>query len=761
MDSTPPEARGRRIDPRHYQIAILATLLFYGAIWLNFEISIARAAAILGLVLGAQWVCTRLWRLPRFDARSALISGLSLCLLLRTNHGWVVFVAVALTIPPKFFLRVRGKHVFNPTNLGIAATILLTGEAWVSPGQWGNPAFFGFLILCLGGLVVNRAARSDVTYAFLFFYCGLIFARAAWLGDPIHVPLHQLQSGAFLIFTFFMISDPKTTPDSRAGRILFAFLVAFGAGWIRFRMFRPNDLIWSLAALSMLTPLIDLLLPGGRYEWGARPKTKSIGTVTKIIEEAKRKMKSRLIPGATAFWIALLGVQTVAFGFCGFYVARADTTLYNKASKVVLVRNEDKTVITMVSDFQGEMTDFALVVPVPTFLERGQIHVGDMKIVDHLDAYSAPRLVEYFDADPCRQDVRARAGGRGGRGGGARGGQQPVRDVATGVTIEATYTVGEYDIVILSAEQSDGLVTWLTGNGYKIPAGAEDVLGSYIRQNMRFFVARVNLGEQAKLGYQTLRPIQVAFESPKFMLPIRLGTVNANGPQEMFVYVLTRNGRVETTNYRTVRLPTGSDLPVFVKNEFADFYRAMFDEQYKREGGRGIFLEYAWDMGWCDPCAADPLSRDELRQLGVFWLDEGGPTPTRGRSGRGVVQPGGAQNVFITRLHVRYDRDRFPEDLFFQETADRANFQGRYVLRHPYRGELDDCPAARTYYERLRQRQEEEARTLANLTGWDINEIRRKMGAGETTTEDTGTSGPLKWWQKIWKGGIGLLSASD
>ena len=152
------------------------------------------------------------------------------------------------------------------------------------------------------------------------------------------------------------------------------------------------------------------------------------------------------------------------------------------------------------------------------------------------------------------------------------------------------------------------------------------MLTSYIRQNMRFFVAKVNLAEQAKLGFSTLRPIQVAYESPKFMLPIRLGTVNADGTQEMYVYTLTRKGRVETTNYRTVKLRTDVEIPTFVKDpqEFARMYRAMFDQHVKSEQMSAVFMEYAWDMGWCDPCAADPLSTDELRRLGVFWVGQPG-----------------------------------------------------------------------------------------------------------------------------------------
>jgi hypothetical protein len=429
--------------------------------------------------------------------------------------------------------------------------------------------------------------------------------------------------------------------------------------------------------------------------------------------------------------LTLVSAQTV-LAFCGFYVAKADTKLFNQASQVVLVRSDDKTVLTMANDFRGDLKEFAVVVPVPTVLEREQIHVGDRAILQHLDAYSAPRLVEYFDPNPCTQFLQKSRGEVA-----APAPMSAARDRASadslGVVIEAQYTVGEYDILILSAKESSGLETWLRNNGYRIPAGASAVIGSYLKQNMRFFVARVNLGEQAKLGFTYLRPLQIAFESPKFMLPIRLGTVNADGPQDLYVYALTRKGRVETTNYRTVRLPSGMDLPVFVKAEFGPFYKAMFAQAVKRESMKAVFLEYAWDMGWCDPCAADPLSADELRQLGVFWLAAGDASGRRG----------GPRDVFLTRLHVRYDAAHFPEDLVFQETADRMNFQGRYVLRHPWTGS-EDCEGASRYRAELARRQDEEVRALSQLTGWPIAEIRTKV----PTVSDP--SPAKNWWQKIW-----------
>jgi enediyne biosynthesis protein E5 len=259
--------RVRFRDPRLYQIAVLASLLVYGVLWLDLEVQPLQAAVLLATALLTQYVCTRIWRLPAFDPRSALISGLSLCLLLRTGSLLLAATAAVVTIASKFVLRWRGKHIFNPTNFGIVAMMLATGRVWVSPGQWGNAAFFAFLVACLGGLVVNRAARSDVTWAFLAFYLAVLFGRALWLGQPMAIPLHQLGNGAFLIFTFFMISDPRTTPDSRAGRILFALLVALGAGCVQFVLYRPNGLILSLAFLSPLVPLLDRLLPGERYAW--------------------------------------------------------------------------------------------------------------------------------------------------------------------------------------------------------------------------------------------------------------------------------------------------------------------------------------------------------------------------------------------------------------------------------------------------------------------------------------------------------------
>ena len=256
-----------RLDPRLYQIAVLASLLVYGMAWLGLDIQPGRAVAILAAALLTQLAATAVAELPRFDPKSALISGLSLCLLLRTNDPWLAMLAAVVAVASKFLLRVRGKHVFNPTNFALVAMMLVTGQVWASPGQWGSAAVFAFLLASAGGLVVNRAARADVTWTFLACYAALWLGRSLWLGDPLVIPLHRLENGALVLFAFFMISDPRTTPDSRAGRMLFAVLVAAGAYVVQFKLFRTNGLLWSLAVCSLIVPLIDRLLPGPRYQW--------------------------------------------------------------------------------------------------------------------------------------------------------------------------------------------------------------------------------------------------------------------------------------------------------------------------------------------------------------------------------------------------------------------------------------------------------------------------------------------------------------
>jgi hypothetical protein len=416
------------------------------------------------------------------------------------------------------------------------------------------------------------------------------------------------------------------------------------------------------------------------------------------------------IPSRRALTILALSLSALAaapsvLAFCGFYVAKADGKLSNKTSQIIIARDGNRTNITMTSDFQGNFKDFAMVVPVPSVLQKDQIRVVDANTVSKLDAYSVPRLVEYFDEDPCIQmKLEDRAMPTMSAAPSAVG----ELNKALGVTIEAQYTVGEYDIVILSATQSDGLETWLRENNYKIPAGARAALEPYITGGMKFFVAKVNLENFSKTGFTLLRPLQMSFETPMFMLPLRLGMLNAVGDQDLVVYALTRKGRVETVNYPNVKVPSDAEVPLFVKNEFGKVYSALFKRAYERENKKAAFLEYAWNTASCDPCSSDPPTMEELERAGAGWVGQG-------------------SGVFLTRIHVRYNKRNFKEDLMFRETNSQETFQARYILRHPWKGE-GTCDEAKNYKTELPKRLETQAQNLARLTGWKIEDIRRKAG---------------------------------
>jgi len=424
-------------------------------------------------------------------------------------------------------------------------------------------------------------------------------------------------------------------------------------------------------------------------------------------------------------FIATLFLKTPsASAFCGFYVAQADGSLYNQASQVIIARDGNRTVLTMANDYQGDLENFALVVPVPVVLKQEQVQVQTPDIIKRIDNFSAPRLVEYFDNNPC-QTVR-RDGPIRHKEGAPMQQKAPKEQSndALGVTVEEQFDVGEYSIVILSAKESQGLETWLQANNYNIPDGASKLLQPYIRQNLKFFVAKVNLEDYNPDQFKKLRPLQMAYESGRFMLPIRLGTLNAQGNQDLLVYLLSPNGQAELTNYRTVKIPSDVNIPVYIKEQdiFPEFYQAMFTKSWEEHNRKAAFLEYAWDMSRCDPCSARPLNPEELKQAGVFWDNN---------------------SVFITRLHLRYNRDLYPEDLKFQETPNQEFFQGRYVIRHPYREDVD-CPEAEDYYQEVYERQQRNAKTLADLTGWELEEIKQAIDF--VNVEDTKSS---PWWQRI------------
>ena len=260
------------LDPRHYQITILSSLILLGISKFGFHIPWWHAVACIGSALGTQLLGDRVLR-RRFDVRSPLISSLSLTLLLRTGSVSLSILAGVLAIAAKYMLRINNKHIFNPANFGIVVVALLFTGAWVSPGQWGTAPLLALWFAGLGVLVTTKAKSLDLTGAFLGFYAGLVFGRALWLGDPMTIPLHQMQSGALLLFAFFMISDPKTTPNARAGRIAYTATVAFIGFVLQFAFYQSAGVIYALVLTAPLVPLFDKIFPAQAYQWPSFPKS--------------------------------------------------------------------------------------------------------------------------------------------------------------------------------------------------------------------------------------------------------------------------------------------------------------------------------------------------------------------------------------------------------------------------------------------------------------------------------------------------------
>lgn len=400
------------------------------------------------------------------------------------------------------------------------------------------------------------------------------------------------------------------------------------------------------------------------------------------------------LPIALALSVVL---SPAAHAFCGFYVAGGGAELFNNATQVVLMREGTRTVLSMQNNYQGPAQDFAMVVPVPVVLQKENVKTLDRGVFARVDTLSAPRLVEYWEIDPCyqepeyeRKNFMAFAGAPPPTSA-ARGGRE------LGVTVEAQFTVGEYEIVILSAKDALGLETWLKLNKYSIPAGAEPLFRPYIQQGMKFFVARVDVEKVTfKDGQAQLSPLRFHYDSERFELPVRLGLINAKAEQDLIVNVLARNQRYEVANYPNVTIPTNIDLDPSAKSEFPFFYVSLFDRTLKANP-KAVVTEYAWQATSCDPCPTAPLSDADMVTLGMDVLP---------KTQRDEWNPSGS--FVLTRLHARYDKSSLGEDLVFRaappivggrefvvgdkglEQGSRPdglnNFQARYAIRYPWKG---------------------------------------------------------------------------
>ncbi|NEO54575.1 MAG: DUF2330 domain-containing protein [Okeania sp. SIO3B5] len=331
--------------------------------------------------------------------------------------------------------------------------------------------------------------------------------------------------------------------------------------------------------------------------------------------------------------------------FCGFFVAKVDAEMFNNRSQVAIAHQDNQTTYSLAFDYKGEPEEFALILPVPVVLKKQDVRVISPKLFQRLDDFTAPRLVEYdfFNHD---------------RGGGPRGGGSRARLPRQNVRVIESFTVGEYDIVILSATESNSLESWLRKNQYKIPRGAAKYLQPYINKKLFFFVVMVNLEAQEKLGFQNLRPLQFTVKNyPQIMLPFQLGKINSEDTQNIIVYFLSKTGRAEVSNYENVVIPSNFDVPLNIESKFGEFYRELLTSTIQATNKEIVVIEYAWDTGFCDPCNTMPLNSQELNDLGM-----------------------NHRQAFITRLHLQYTKNTYNQDLEFTITPDKTLSQGRYIL---------------------------------------------------------------------------------
>jgi len=406
---------------------------------------------------------------------------------------------------------------------------------------------------------------------------------------------------------------------------------------------------------------------------------------------------------------------TTSRAFCGFYVSGADASLYNNATMVVMMREGTRTVLSMQNNYEGPPEDFAMVVPVPVVLQEDNVKTLPGEIFSRVDKLAAPRLVEYWEQDPCRQVVAYEMAANAPMAKRARSGAADKMEEDYGVTIEAQFKVAEYDIVILSAKDSGGLDKWLRKNEYNIPKGANEVLRTYVEQNTKFFVAKVDSKKvKFRNGKAVLSPLRFHYDAPTFTLPVRLGLLNSAGKQDLIVHILGKQQRYEVANYKNASIPTNIRVQDSVRKSFGAFYDALFERTIEKNPG-AVVTEYAWDATTCDPCPEPPLRPDELATLGGDvivpaeqdpYSDIPGVVPQRKR--RPSWQPYG---FVLTRLHYRYDKDGLDEDLVFRaagpivggrgmpdqkgqlgerraQASSVNNFQGRYVILHPWEGAI-------------------------------------------------------------------------
>lgn len=427
--------------------------------------------------------------------------------------------------------------------------------------------------------------------------------------------------------------------------------------------------------------------------------------------------------------LVLICIPQSVMAFCGVYVGGKGSKLYNDATQVVLMRQGTRTVLSMSNNYDGPAKGFAMVVPVPVVLQKENVKTLKHSLFEKINKQTSPRLVEYFEQDPCYvpRPVKYKRSGRRPKML-SRKKSKGKSAKSLGVTIESEFTVGEYNVLVLSAKQSNGLETWLRQEKYNIPKGAASVFKGYIQQGMYFFVAKVDVNKVRRIevdgkSKMVLSPLRFHYDSKSFSLPVRLGLLNARGKQDLIVHVISREGRFEVANRKNVTVPTNLIVDKSVKGRFAKFYDALFAYTMKQNPG-AVVTEYSWATSTCDPCPGPVLNYSDLSSLGADVIDR--PVPVRDTADTPVdlfqqpVRKRFRRRRFrrprggwvVTRLHARYGAKGLKRDLTFKKAkpiiggrgtpvglrgkldeqgskkASFNNFQGRYIILNRWKGKI-------------------------------------------------------------------------
>ncbi len=402
----------------------------------------------------------------------------------------------------------------------------------------------------------------------------------------------------------------------------------------------------------------------------------------------------------------------------GFYLSKSDKKMFNRSSQIAMARDHHKTVLTILNDYLGESKEFAILIPLPE-IGKSDIRVLDQAPFDRLEEYSSPRLIKYFDEKVCPAGFEKEL---------LQSKESPIEanKASQKIKIKIEYAEGKYEVLTAPANKNEELEDWLIEKGYKIPKQNFSAIEGYLNRKMKFILVKISLKEKVKSNFVFLRPIQIEFESPNFILPIPLTKTNDRFPQDVLIYLLTRQGRVEMTNFHNAPVPSQLDLPFYIERDFKGFYQAMLSEQFKKSEKKLIFTEYAGNVSEKNSDSRKNLSIEELRKLGVFWLDASN-----------------SKNVFVTRFHLYGENDYFPEILRFDESGNRETIHTNYILHYPYPIKKSEaCPAVKEYRQKVAVRNEQEAKNLSELTGWPIENIRKVIKESSPRKK--------RWYQYIW-----------